>query len=1486
MPEEDTSPEALNTEQRSRIRHRWREKLYHRDSKASKDSQIRDQEIQSFLRAPKDGRTAVTTPDLELPHELDSSEVRSLSSNTSPSPARRKTPRKPNLHVNFAATPPVIIGEGGDEAALPVTELLPSLTAPSEAPAEASRNVVSQLSNTASQVLAVQEQSSQNGYFRPRTLQRRSTGLRDHDLNEQGSEPTNWNQNQSVANRTLGSVRAGETVKEDRHESRSNSAEGHHSANADSSKHNATVGIDWNIRGVTRQNTASGSLRLPLPDPDISFTNSLTPLPSPQPLRSSNVSLNLRPSLAAPSLSDDSSSMPGDGRTSENKTQQPLRPDPPKLTVENRGLSLRNVAKGVSDDALLEFAARVQPYCNVFLLGLSARTEPTLQQWVIAASWWFLKGRSELESSVRARPGSEITQADVPLHLRQAYVDLAKAWWIISEITPARHPEVKRLEARGPVPISAIMQSFVDAKAAELIQMHLSILSNMRALTMSMKRNSRLPPHGLELQGLDTRIFVEYPLLSPSAARLLSIENLGKISSGMHGETAYTFPIPITDTERHFNYGQMFVDVILDQDKAEHRISMPCVLSVVRDRKERDITIVAASQDGQIHLVIQPEAHMALSWQDVHWQTSHRYLDIDLRADFGVQIQFADKDFRTVWGIHDYIRAVRKQSKSTRHETLVFERVLRSFQHFDKRKEATQFPTEPIEGCKLRLFECFKVIGTGVGERKIHDGYRLLVVTARKVKTLSSVSHSLGRQDPIVFSYLRDEHGAPALLLRTLKSSNDPSMVMSFQQEADRELLYALLNGTKLSDDENGSDTLSLKNCDIMTNLNCETSLSNRTGLLGSLAWKRLQVLGRRGQQLELGGPTLRICAECDIGSIADRINLGPGELQMRLHCDTVDRVDILRAPQTDMTACFADNSLSEKQYEGLRQLLDSVTRSPTLRVFNFGSLNDLHTFQTLITGFSVLFDGFAKSFAITRRRMVVPIYKRWEASTTRLQIVRHDKTFQLVAFFRDFSHGSCMNFVLKSTDVFESFSRSGTPHLCIVDAKFALPKEETDPNHRFINLEMPEYPGEHDDITIGFETDHDRDAFSNALPAPAPKASEYYNSCTRAIHADDTLNTVRDVAPPLHVSTTFRYDTDPNDLIPASDAASHNTEAHVYSRITAPNATRFESVLTSVLNASCLAYSSGLSALHAAYVCLNPKRVSIGGGYHGSHGVLAIHQRLCGTELLPLDCPTSDLSSGDVIHLETPLNPTGEAYNMKAYAEKAHSRGAVLLVDATFGPPGLQDPFEWDADIVMHSGTKYLGGHSDMLSGVLATKNEEWLDRLRNEREFLGCVMGNMESWLGVRSLRTLDLRVKRQSENAGKLVQWLDICSNTDSEDEEAALVKAVVRSVQHASLQHEDMHWLKKQMPNGFGPVFAFIVKEEWMARQLPSLLSLFHHATSLGAVESLIEWRSMSDETVDPRLLRVSVGIEDWEDLKADLSKAFRRLLDRGDVSCVP
>ncbi|MCJ1244664.1 hypothetical protein MMC30_001863 [Trapelia coarctata] len=394
------------------------------------------------------------------------------------------------------------------------------------------------------------------------------------------------------------------------------------------------------------------------------------------------------------------------------------------------------------------------------------------------------------------------------------------------------------------------------------------------------------------------------------------------------------------------------------------------------------------------------------------------------------------------------------------------------------------------------------------------------------------------------------------------------------------------------------------------------------------------------------------------------------------------------------------------------------------------------------------------------------------------------------------------------------------------------------------------------------------------------------YSTTTQLIHADDHLNGADDVAPPLHVSTTFRYPEDPDHLIPAKDIeTSDQADRHVYSRHTAPTTTRLEALLTPFLRAPSLTYSSGLSALHAAYVLLRPRHVAITGGYHGAHAVLNIHSRLTGLSILPLDCDASALQPGDVVHLETPINPTGEALSIKRYAEKAHSRGAYLLVDSTFAPPPLQDPFMWGADVVMHSGTKYFGGHSDMLCGVLATRNEEWTKGLADDRAVLGSVMGGLEGWLGVRSLRTVGVRVERQSRSAEKLVGWLQGFLNAEGKDGrgggegdkgDGEAVRAVLGRVQHASLQVEDMGWLKEQMPGGYGPVFAIWLKSERLARRLPSKLELFHHATSLGGVESLIEWRTMSDTTIDTRLLRVSVGLEDWEDLREDLRRGFRAL----------
>lgn len=291
----------------------------------------------------------------------------------------------------------------------------------------------------------------------------------------------------------------------------------------------------------------------------------------------------------------------------------------------------------------------------------------------------------------------------------------------------------------------------------------------------------------------------------------------------------------------------------------------------------------------------------------------------------------------------------------------------------------------------------------------------------------------------------------------------------------------------------------------------------------------------------------------------------------------------------------------------------------------------------------------------------------------------------------------------------------------------------------------------------------------------------------------------------------------------------------------------------------------------------LNPRRISVGEGYHGCHGVIALFTRLTGLKKLPLDCSADQLEAGDVILLETPLNPKGTAYDIASYAQKAHSRGAFIIVDGTFAPPGLQDPFLWGADLVMHSGSKYFGGHSDLLCGVLATQNAEWSKQLFHDRVFLGSVMGSMESWLGVRSLRTLEVRVQRQSENTTKLVQWLATALNAPhpAPGSDEAAVQRVLGEVFHASLQDEG-EWLQKQMPNGFGPVFSICMKEEELAKTLPSKLHFFQHATSLGGVESLIEWRTMSDATVDRKLLRISIGLENWEDLRNDLVKAFKEL----------
>jgi cystathionine gamma-synthase len=377
---------------------------------------------------------------------------------------------------------------------------------------------------------------------------------------------------------------------------------------------------------------------------------------------------------------------------------------------------------------------------------------------------------------------------------------------------------------------------------------------------------------------------------------------------------------------------------------------------------------------------------------------------------------------------------------------------------------------------------------------------------------------------------------------------------------------------------------------------------------------------------------------------------------------------------------------------------------------------------------------------------------------------------------------------------------------------------------------------------------------------------AENYKIATLAIHADDHHAQTSDIASPIHLSTTYAYNPDPAQLksLKQLTEAGEPEDDFVYSRYNQPVVFRIEEVLSKLLDGHAVAYSSGLSAFHAAMIYFNPKNVFVGRAYHGCKQILSILKRNYGVQSHPLESASELIQPGDVIHIESPINPYGTAIDIEKYVKIAHSRGAFVLLDSTFAPPPLQFPFEFGVDMIMHSATKYFGGHSDLLAGVLVSKDPKVAQALHDDRNYIGTITASLESWLMLRSLRTYDLRIRKQVANAVKIVKYLD---------EHRADFPAL-KSITHASLQKEE--FVKRQLPLNGGPVFSIEVASPEIAKIMASKTKLFHHATSLGGVESLIEWRAMSDTSISDTLLRISVGIEDADDLIEDLCNALKQL----------
>ncbi|WP_333712032.1 trans-sulfuration enzyme family protein [Yoonia sp.] len=348
-------------------------------------------------------------------------------------------------------------------------------------------------------------------------------------------------------------------------------------------------------------------------------------------------------------------------------------------------------------------------------------------------------------------------------------------------------------------------------------------------------------------------------------------------------------------------------------------------------------------------------------------------------------------------------------------------------------------------------------------------------------------------------------------------------------------------------------------------------------------------------------------------------------------------------------------------------------------------------------------------------------------------------------------------------------------------------------------------------------------------------------------------------VVPALQPSTTFLRDEGYNLVRPDN----------LYSRPDSDNLRQAEEVIRRLEGAEeTMLFPSGMAATAAVLQTLpNAAHVVVQAGIY--YGTTAWVREFCTRRGLTLsEVPAEDLVAhcrahrADLVHIETPSNPWLKSVDIAAV--KA-ATGGILVVDATAATPILTRALDFGADIVMHSATKAINGHSDVLAGVLSTRDASspvW-KTIRNDRKMAGAILGPFEAWLLTRAMRTLPLRVERMSWNAQRLAEFL--------------LAHDQVADVFYPGLPHHAGHAIaQKQMTGGFGSLMSVLVKgDRERALAVTGKLRLFLSATSLGSVESLVEHR----HTIEPHtgipenLIRVSVGIEDIDDLTADWAQAL-------------
>lgn len=332
------------------------------------------------------------------------------------------------------------------------------------------------------------------------------------------------------------------------------------------------------------------------------------------------------------------------------------------------------------------------------------------------------------------------------------------------------------------------------------------------------------------------------------------------------------------------------------------------------------------------------------------------------------------------------------------------------------------------------------------------------------------------------------------------------------------------------------------------------------------------------------------------------------------------------------------------------------------------------------------------------------------------------------------------------------------------------------------------------------------------------------------------------------------------------------------YSRLQNPTRAQLERVVASLEGGvDALAFSTGMAAITALMELFAPgDHIIADADLYG--GSIRLFRNVCvknGIAFSHVNCSKENVEAyvnenTKAIFIETPTNPMMNVTDIRKVAEIAKRHGLLLIVDNTFLSPYFQKPLELGADVVVHSGTKFLGGHNDTLAGFLVTNSQEISDRLRFLIKTVGSGLAAFDSWLILRGIKTLPLRMEKAQENAKAIAEWL--------------LQKPQVKKVYYPGLPGAEGHEICKRQATGFGSMLTFEVESKELALHILKSTKLIPFAESLGGTETLLTYPTTQTHADVPeeirlangitdRVLRLSAGVEDVKDLLADLEQAF-------------